>query len=359
MTNACPREVTSFCRWTNYAIGEAPPGRLPLLVNMDETALAYHMVGLRGTVLRKLPAGSCPPADHAGLADVRGHVSLLASVTHEVAVQPRLPQVLLGNEHKFTKQVLQKASPHCPSNVHMWRQKSAWNSHATMRQFISLLARCLGDLLKTRYVILVLDCAQCHIDKSIYMQARQRGIRLLYIPPRMTRFLQPCDTHVFAPFKAALREKWRCSKAQAPEGSMDTCRWLRVVFETITTALQADWSHAFLRDGLLARQEHLSQRILQATGQDALDLGDGPPAKEDATVLFPKRRNLDIMSYVLWVPAYKRQPSRAAAGRGRGRGTAVTSSAPTSSVHSLPPPAAFRRRILPATFRAEPIRTLD
>lgn len=41
---------------------------------------------------------------------------------------------------------------------------------------------------------------------------------------------------------------------------MDTLQWLFVIFETIVTALQADWNHAFLRDGLLARQEHLCHK---------------------------------------------------------------------------------------------------
>ncbi len=315
---------------------------------MDETALAYHMLGLRGTVARNL-RGPLSPIDNAQLADLRGHVSLLACVTHDADVQPRLPQVLLGNEHKFTKQVLRQSAQRCPANVHMWRQKSAWNSHATMRRFICLLARCLGDLLQQRYVILVMDCAQCHLDNSIYMLARKRGIRLLYIPPRMTRFLQPCDTHVFAPLKAALRENWRRCKAQAPGGSMDTQRWLDVVFETIVVVLHVDWKHAFLSDGLLGNQARLSERFLAALGESPLDVCDGPPAEEDAVRLFPKRRKLDVMSYVLWVPAYKRQQRRGAA--------ALPSSASASSV--APPAGAPRRRILPATFRADRIRMLN
>ena len=90
----------------NAAIADAPAGRPPLLINMDETALGYHFGGLRGTILRQRADSSAAPVDRASLSDVRGHVSYLASICDDVTVQDLLPQVLLGNEHRFTKQVL-------------------------------------------------------------------------------------------------------------------------------------------------------------------------------------------------------------------------------------------------------------
>ncbi len=122
---------------------------------------------------------------------------------------------------------------------------------------------------------------------------------------------------------------------------MDTERWLDVIFETIVVILRKDWRHAFLSDGLLANQAHLSKRILEAVGQAPLHVCGGPPAEEDAAVLFPKRRKLDVMSYLLWVPAYKRQKKSSA--------IALPSSASAPSSH--PPAGASRCRVLPATFR--------
>ena len=62
-----------------------------------------------------------------------------------------------------------------------------------MRSYLCLLAKCLGDVLRQHYVILVLDTASVHIHISIYKLARQKGIRLLYVPAKMTRYPQPCD----------------------------------------------------------------------------------------------------------------------------------------------------------------------
>eukprot|EP00434_Breviolum_minutum_P014146 symbB.v1.2.012473.t2/scaffold861.1/size176854/3 len=172
--------ASAFFKWVNAAIADAPAGRPPLLINMDETALGYHFAGLRGTILRQRADSSAAPLDRASLSDVRGHVSYLASICDDVTVQDLLPQVLLGNEHRFTKQVLHSMEGKCPSNVKLWRQKSAWNSHATMRRYVCLLAKNLGVLLQQRYVILLVDTASVHIHMSIYKLARQRGLRLVY-----------------------------------------------------------------------------------------------------------------------------------------------------------------------------------
>ena len=45
-------QAVAFFRWMNAAVADAPSGRQPLLINMDETSLAYHFCGLRGTVLK-------------------------------------------------------------------------------------------------------------------------------------------------------------------------------------------------------------------------------------------------------------------------------------------------------------------
>ena len=219
-------EASAFFRWVNAAIADAPAGRPPLLINMDETALGYHFGGLRGTILRQRADSSAAPLDRASLSDVRGHVSYLASICDDVTVQDLLPQVLLGNEHRFTKQVLHSMEGKCPSNVKLWRQKSAWNSHATMRRYVCLLAKNLGVLLQQRYVILLVDTASVHIHMSIYKLARQRGLRLVYVPAKMTRWLQPCDTHLFAAFKRTLTDNWRRKKSEIING------WFVVAWQT-------------------------------------------------------------------------------------------------------------------------------
>ena len=54
--------------------------------------------------------------------------------------------------------------------------------------------------------ILVLDCAPIHLTSRVLRMASDLGIWLLPVPARCTFLLQPCDTHVFSPYKAFCEE---------------------------------------------------------------------------------------------------------------------------------------------------------
>ena len=210
-----------FWQWMNFALAAAPEGRPPLVVNMDETSLVRHANGLVGTVVKN-GGGNKVGHKAASLAARRSCMTLMAAITHDTAVQPKLPQVLIGNKHQLTAQVLRDAKP-LPHNIHVFKEETAWNNHAVMRRYISLLAKALGDMVKQRYVILLLDVHRSHIDKSIFVHARRCGLRLCYVPALMTAELQPCDTHLFSRFKSAFQELWRRQRALAVAGSLTTC----------------------------------------------------------------------------------------------------------------------------------------
>ena len=166
----------------------------------------------------------------ASLAAQRSFLTYVASITHDPRIQPLLPQVLIGNEHQFTKRLLGEVASQIPSpKIHMWRKKSAWMCHASMRQYLSLLRKSLGEHARERYVILLVDVFAGHIDKSIYLHARNCGIRICYIPAGMTRWLQPCDTHLFARFKQCFQERWRDQKSKVPLGIVSEVEWIKTI----------------------------------------------------------------------------------------------------------------------------------
>lgn len=164
---------------------------------MDETALVRHTSGLVGTVLtRKRGSAKGTLGEASSLHQRRSHITYLASITHDSDVQLRLPQVLIGNEHQFPAAMMEALTTvSLPDTMHVWRCKSAWNSHALMRRYLSLLTSSLGSIVRDRYVILVLDVARCHIHPTILAHAKRCGLQLCYIPALMTAELQPCDTH--------------------------------------------------------------------------------------------------------------------------------------------------------------------
>ena len=138
---------------------------------MDETALVRHVTGLRGTVV-KVSAPKQAAIERASLADRRSYISYLACITHDAAVQALLPQVLLGNEHQFTLALLRSVSSQLGPNIQLWRQKSAWNSHQTMRRWLTTLKKALGSLVESRTVVVLVDVHPSHIHNTIFQHAR-------------------------------------------------------------------------------------------------------------------------------------------------------------------------------------------
>ena len=91
-------QALAFFRWVNFALGEAPAGRPPLVINLDETSLSYAFVGQSGTVIceKALPKGMRHTTEPCSQGDKRGHVTHIAMVTPEPSVQVVLPQVIFG-----------------------------------------------------------------------------------------------------------------------------------------------------------------------------------------------------------------------------------------------------------------------
>lgn len=89
-------------------------GRIPLFVNMDETSVAYSFAKTLGLIISKraLPRGKKLRKQQVSSSDEKAHISFLAFLTNISEVQPKLPQVFLGNEHKFTLKLMRTGSPH-------------------------------------------------------------------------------------------------------------------------------------------------------------------------------------------------------------------------------------------------------
>ena len=90
--------------------------KIPLFVGMDETSLAFHFGGGKGTIISKraLPKGRRHKRESGNLADRRAYVSHLAFITHDSAIQPRLPQIFIGNKDRFPLKLMEALAPHKP-----------------------------------------------------------------------------------------------------------------------------------------------------------------------------------------------------------------------------------------------------
>lgn len=263
-------KVLSFLQWAKIARSHGD--KIPLFVNMDETSMKLNFGKQKGLLVRKhaLPPGKKHRKEQVSSSDSKANVSFLAFLTHDTEIQPKLPQVILGNKRKLTLKIMKELALHQPANFRVWREESSWNNHCIMRKLISLLATCLKDYKATHQIILVLDVASCHRHTSIYALASRLGVRLLFVPSKLTYLLQPADTHLFSKLKASLRKRWRELLVESEAGTVSYEVWLSAFFGVARQILNSTrWQPAFHAAGLLDEQR-LSHRVMQEAGWEVL-----------------------------------------------------------------------------------------
>ena len=329
-----------FYQWVNHAADAV--GKIPLIIGMDETSLAYAFGRQAGTVILKaaLPHGCKRQREQVSTQDLRGHVTYIAFMTAHAAIQAILPQIVIGNEHKFTKRMMQAASKLGAGLVTFWREKSAWNSQKLMCKVLSLLAKALLPWAATHQPVLVLDVARSHISAVIWALAKRLGIRLVYIPARLTWLLQPADTHLFFKFKSALRKLWLDAAIADEAGVVSDEEWLRIIVTAIRNILVGSlWDAAFRSNGVVPQQIGISSRVLSCLNWDAVPLlPAGAPTLQQLRLVFPRRMRLRSASVVDYSKPLKLKPIAGAASSKSG------ASVPSSSSGDGPPSTRTRSR---------------
>ena len=260
---------------------------------MDETALKLNYGRNRGLIVSKqtLPPGRKRKREQISSAEEKMCVSFLAFLTHDPVAQAKLPQVILCNKKTVSLAAMQKhLLPGKPSNIRIWREDSAWNNHNVFRRLMSLLMTCLGEYTTSHQITLVVDVAKCHFHRSISALANRLGLRLVYVPAKLTWLLQPADTHCFSRLKSRLRKKWLELRVQSEAGKVSCTEWLLAVFEVAMSVLSGTrWLCAFKAVGLLD-EKNLSARILEHLGwQSPPCIPSAPLTEEQLKSVFPRR----------------------------------------------------------------------
>ena len=236
--------------------------KVPLIINMDEASVAFHLTGVVGTVLKTGRFSRLRLGDRAKLSARRGALTYIASICNDPAFNDLLPQILLGNCHQFALWTIQTARAELPANLLLWREETSWNNVKIMQKYIKQLCERLGRFLQERAVYLVVDMAACHIHPDVHLYALERGLRMILIPAGMTGTLQPLDVYVFRQFRSKMQELWLDCKGNAEEGQVTLLLWLRVVCAAIQSVVVGKpWQRAFQRVGLMPGQGLLSAKI--------------------------------------------------------------------------------------------------
>ena len=211
-------------------------------------------------------APDAEPLQKASLATKRTCFTHVGLICDEPALQPLLPQVLIGNEQTFLEGDMAALRAACPANVHLVRQKSAWNNAETCKAIIRLLAEALRPHLASKGLqpVLLLDAAPCHLHPSIFQCCAANGIWPIVVPAGLTWLLQPLGAHAFLQYKLRLRARYRSRRAATADGKLTVAQFLPAVCDAIHQVLEGrTWATAFEKNGFGQSQAALSAFVLR------------------------------------------------------------------------------------------------
>ena len=228
---------------------------------------------------------------NVSIGQKRGSMTLFALICNESSVQPLLPQIALCNERTLSARELAATARDLPENVQVWRRKSAW---ANTRVVCAVLVEIWKALLTVRdkyRIVLVMDTCPAHVGEGVLRAASRRGIRVVYVPPKLTWLLQPLDTHVFARFKLFLANDFRRRMLHSGVGQVPATTMLLSIGRAVRRVLQGTrWAKAFAENGF-GEGEPLRQSILQYLQLETQPVvSDRLPSLAQFEALFPSNR---------------------------------------------------------------------
>ena len=301
-------------QWWNFLEGALPPGRKVLRLNVDETACRLYYKPRKGdladaSIATALKDGRLVQNVDAGRQ--KAALSHMALLCDSSALQPHMPQFILGNEHVLSKAVVESLSPTIPGNVHVLRRKSSWVTHDTMTEWARALSKSLAPHLKEFQPILLLDACQVHYGRR-FLKALQRGkIWVVFVPAGTTWLLQPCDTHLFAKYKAFLRDRQHGRLLNTEvTGDVDAAHALDDIILGIRRVIQGTkWAPAFDANGYGEEQRNVRARIKKELDCDSVSgVPSALPELSDLETIFPRGRTPDISLLFNGVRAARRGP---------------------------------------------------
>ena len=298
-----PFQASAVWQWWNHACSWALEGQAVLRVNMDETSVCLCQGDAKGTVVatkKRLRDQGAPgpdgPLQQVSRSRRRTCLTHVAFVCDQTWLQPRLPQVIIGNCHTFLAGEWQALLDGCPDNVYLVRQRSAWNDAELLARIVHLLGAVLRPYASFFHPVLLLDACRLHISDVVLRACNQEGIYLVVVPAKLTWLLQPLDTHCFRRYKVHLKEAYQRARAATPEGQLRISEFLAALYDTIRVVMQGErWAVAFDSDGFCQGQSLLSmcvQRQLQYERPPVLPCA--LPSAQQLQLCFPKNARVSM-----------------------------------------------------------------
>ena len=223
-------EALGVWQWFNYWASRVTPGKKLLNINMDETSVTLCPGARTGNTFHtaRKRKNADEPTMRVTRASKRTNLTHVAFICDDVTLQPRLPQIIIGNARSLLARDMPGHIANAPPNVVLLRQKSSWNSVDVMLRIIRHIGRFLESVPEYEAVF-YLDAARIHIHASIAAACRRKNIRLVILPAKLTWLLQPCDTHVFFRYKYLFKSLYHQKRGEHGNTDLPMSVFLRIV----------------------------------------------------------------------------------------------------------------------------------
>ena len=116
-----------------------------LRLNLDETSIVLNHDDQQGVVT---PQRDNLPVLVPKKSAKRGSLTHVVLICDDTAVQPLLPQMIIGNEHILRVTDMQTLETETPANIYVVRAKSSWIT----AELFMLLRHTLGKILRENEV---------------------------------------------------------------------------------------------------------------------------------------------------------------------------------------------------------------
>ena len=318
----------AFACWQffNYAEAEAGRrGRTLLRINLDETAVCLYPGRGRGAVFLTKKHLRDGGGQQVPRWKRRCNMTHIAVLCDRPDVQAVLPQFIVANERTLPARSLAALLHQCPPNVRLLRQASAWNTHALAARVIREVAAAIASQetvldLHDVQVVFVMDCAKIHLHETVLRACKAARFWLIFVPPRMTPYLQPLDTHVFSVYKAILLVAYANARirSRSQSGDLAIDEYLVCLFEAVRVLSDRAWTAAFDQDGLGLQQVALRASLRRQLQLDGAAIAVASTQPSDAQLRVSIPRNFRLATAVYWslfaeVSSYGARAKRAAA----------------------------------------------
>ena len=201
-------QVIATRKWWDYLKATTPAGKKLLTTNLDETYVAYYQGVFSGNLAvtkKTWPVTERPLSQPASRSQLRTGLTHVGIVCDVPLAQKLLPHVIIASGKVMTMTGWRAVLPFLPSCMHLIRMPSKWITAECLVWIINLVGRKLRGLKNLYDIVLSMDVLGLHYCDKVVNAARTNGIRLHFIPGRLTWLLQPLDTHGFALYKRYLK----------------------------------------------------------------------------------------------------------------------------------------------------------